>query len=78
MAVDEERHGGSGDIWVADGYGESYVHRFDKSGRYTSSITGDANLRITTTPARATSMASAASMTIPRSRMSPKRLYRHA
>ena len=41
VAVDEERYGGSGDIWVADGYGESYVHRYDKSGRYIGSINGE-------------------------------------
>jgi len=41
VVVDEERHGGNGDIWVTDGYGESYVHRFDKNGRYLSSINGE-------------------------------------
>jgi hypothetical protein len=41
VAVDEERYGGSGDIWVADGYGESYVHRYDKPGRYIRSINGE-------------------------------------
>ena len=25
VAVNEERHGGNGDIWVTDGYGQSYV-----------------------------------------------------
>jgi len=40
-AVDEERHGGSGDIWVADGYGSSLVHRFDKDGTHVSSLTGE-------------------------------------
>jgi len=40
VAVHEERHGGNGDIWVADGYGESHVHRFDRSGAYLSSING--------------------------------------
>ena len=40
VAVNEERHGGNGDIWVADGYGESYVHRHDKSGNYIGSING--------------------------------------
>ena len=38
VAVNEERHGGNGDIWVGDGYGASYVHRFDKSGNYLNSI----------------------------------------
>ncbi|MCC7205611.1 MAG: hypothetical protein IT441_11065, partial [Phycisphaeraceae bacterium] len=40
VAVDEERYGGSGDVWVADGYGASLVHRFDKAGRYIASIDG--------------------------------------
>lgn len=40
IAVVEERFGGSGDIWVADGYGMSHVHRFDKGGRYLGSING--------------------------------------
>ncbi len=41
VAVDEERLGGSGDIWVADGYGQSLVHRFRKDGTYVSSISGE-------------------------------------
>jgi hypothetical protein len=40
-AVDEERFGGSGDIWVADGYGSSRVHRFDKHGNHVSALTGE-------------------------------------
>ena len=40
-AVNEERHGGSGDVWVADGYGQSYVHRYDKAGSYLGSINGE-------------------------------------
>lgn len=40
VAVNEERHGGNGDIWVADGYGQSYVHRYDQSGKYLGSING--------------------------------------
>jgi DNA-binding beta-propeller fold protein YncE len=43
VAVVEERFGGNGDIWVADGYGQSYVHRyarFDKRGNYLGSING--------------------------------------
>jgi hypothetical protein len=40
VAVSEERFEGNGDIWVADGYGQSYVHRYDKSGRYLSSLDG--------------------------------------
>ena len=41
VAVNEERYGGNGDIWVADGYGESYVHRFNKTGQYVQSINGE-------------------------------------
>ena len=41
VSVNEERHGGNGDIWVADGYGESYVHRFDKAGNHIRSINGE-------------------------------------
>ncbi len=40
VAVFEERHGGTGDVWVADGYGESQVHRYAKDGQYLSSLTG--------------------------------------
>ena len=40
-AVDEERFGGSGDVWVADGYGSGAVHRFDKHGRHISALTGE-------------------------------------
>jgi sugar lactone lactonase YvrE len=40
-AVDEQRFGGSGDIWVADGYGSSLVHRFDRTGRHLSTISGE-------------------------------------
>ena len=32
VAVAEERFGGNGDIWVADGYGSYLVHRFDQGG----------------------------------------------
>jgi DNA-binding beta-propeller fold protein YncE len=41
VAVNEERHGGNGDVWVADGYGASHVHRYDRSGNYLSSINGE-------------------------------------
>lgn len=41
VAVNEEALGGNGDVWVADGYGESYVHRFAKSGDYLGSINGE-------------------------------------
>jgi hypothetical protein len=41
VPVDEERFGGGGDIWVADGYGSSLVHRFDLSGRHVSVLSGE-------------------------------------
>lgn len=41
VTVNEERNGGNGDIWVADGYGASYVHRYDKGGVYIASINGE-------------------------------------
>lgn len=41
VAVSERRWGGNGDIWVADGYGESLVHRFDESGDYRLTLTGE-------------------------------------
>jgi hypothetical protein len=40
VAVNETRHGGKGDIWVADGYGSSRVHRYDATGKYIASIDG--------------------------------------
>jgi DNA-binding beta-propeller fold protein YncE len=36
-AVDKD----TGDMWVADGYGQSLVHKYDRSGRYVDSLTGD-------------------------------------
>jgi len=41
IAVFEERFGGNGDIWVSDGYGQNYVHRFNAAGRYLGSINGE-------------------------------------
>ena len=40
-AVDEERLGGTGDIWVADGYGSSLVHRFDERGNVQLTLSGE-------------------------------------
>ena len=40
-AVFEERIGGNGDIYVTDGYGSSYVHRYDRDGKYINSINGE-------------------------------------
>nr|WP_300047138.1 hypothetical protein [uncultured Nocardioides sp.] len=42
VAVDEVRLGGSGDIWVADGYGSNVVHRYDADGRHLATLTGAA------------------------------------
>ncbi|HZE09545.1 MAG TPA: hypothetical protein VE110_12390, partial [Gemmatimonadaceae bacterium] len=42
VTVFEERAGGNGDIWVADGYGAAYVHRYDRNGNYRNSINGTA------------------------------------
>ncbi len=41
VTVFQEQHGGNGDVWAADGYGESYVHRYDSSGNYIASINGE-------------------------------------
>ena len=41
VAVNQERHGGNGDIWVADGYGQNLIHRYDQTGRYLASINGE-------------------------------------
>jgi hypothetical protein len=40
-AVDEERFGGTGEIWVADGYGSGVMHRYDKHGKHLSTLTGE-------------------------------------
>jgi len=40
VAVNEERCGGNGDVWVTDGYGKSLVHRYDKTGQYQQTISG--------------------------------------
>ncbi|MDP6402643.1 MAG: 6-bladed beta-propeller [SAR202 cluster bacterium] len=41
VAVNQEKDGGNGDVYVADGYGSSYVHRYDKNGEYIDSINGE-------------------------------------
>lgn len=40
VAVHEPRFGGDGSVWVADGYGMNYVHRYDRDGRYLGSLDG--------------------------------------
>jgi len=39
IAVDDADDG-TGDVWVADGYGENLVHRFRSDGSYVMSLTG--------------------------------------
>jgi hypothetical protein len=41
VAVNEERFGGDGSIWVADGYGSSLVHQYDREGGYRFTLTGE-------------------------------------
>ncbi len=41
VAVNDEVHGGNGDVWVADGYGAYLVHRFDREGHYLSTLSGE-------------------------------------
>jgi hypothetical protein len=40
VTVFEERFGGNGDVWVADGYGAGYVHRYNRRGNYLASVDG--------------------------------------
>lgn len=40
IAIDDDRYTGSGDIWVADGYGASLLHRFEASGKYKETLDG--------------------------------------
>jgi hypothetical protein len=42
VAVYEEELGGNGDLWVADGYGAAYLPKYDRNGRYLTSIDGTA------------------------------------
>jgi len=41
VAINETRYGGNGDIWIADGYGSSCVHRYDAEGKYVSMLDGE-------------------------------------
>lgn len=36
----DDRYRGNGDIWVADGYGKSLVHRYNSAGEYLRTIDG--------------------------------------
>jgi DNA-binding beta-propeller fold protein YncE len=40
VAVNEQRFGGNGDVWLTDGYGSNLIHRYDATGKYIQSITG--------------------------------------
>ncbi len=40
LAVNEKRFGGNGDLWLADGYGSSLVHRFDAAGHQLQTLDG--------------------------------------
>ena len=37
----EVEKNGNGDLWVADGYGSSIVHRYDKNGNYIQTLNGE-------------------------------------
>jgi hypothetical protein len=38
VAVFDDLLGGNGDVWVADGYGQSYLHRNDRNGNLLASF----------------------------------------
>jgi len=40
VAVDEQSLGGTGDLWVADGYGQSLLHRFSTQGKWLATFDG--------------------------------------
>lgn len=40
VAINDESWGGNGDVWVADGYGASLVHRYSRTGKYLATIDG--------------------------------------
>ena len=44
MTIFESSKGGNDDIWITDGYGESYIHRYSKDGDYIDSISGEEGL----------------------------------
>lgn len=41
VIVDEERFGGTGDVWITDGYAQNQIHQFEKGGQLLNSITGE-------------------------------------
>ncbi len=50
VAVDEQRLGGSGEIWVADGYGKSLLHRFTRDGELLATLDGSESGTVFNTP----------------------------
>jgi hypothetical protein len=50
VAVDEQRLGGSGEIWVADGYGKSLLHRFTRDGEHLATFDGSESGVVFNTP----------------------------
>jgi len=50
VAIDEVALGGTGEMFVADGYGKSLLHRFTADGVYHSTIDGSASGRVFHTP----------------------------
>lgn len=50
VAVDEEGLGGSGDVWVVDGYGQSLLHRFSREGRCLATVDGSESGTCFSTP----------------------------
>jgi len=50
VAVDEQRFGGSGEIWVADGYGKSLLHRFSSDGALLATLDGSESGQVFDTP----------------------------
>ena len=41
VAIFGRTHGGNGDVWVADGYGTSLIHRFDSDGNPIATLSGE-------------------------------------
>lgn len=41
VAVFDEARGGSGDVWITDGYGRSLIHRYTRSGDFVGTINGE-------------------------------------
>ncbi|HEY1919790.1 MAG TPA: hypothetical protein VGH27_29815 [Streptosporangiaceae bacterium] len=50
LVIDESPGGGTGDVWVADGYGASLLHRFRSDGTHRATIDGGASGRTFDTP----------------------------